>query len=80
MVTDHVQTHGFSLTGPFETAKRQNKLNRLLSFADDGWAGYERDANGDLTIDEASFPSGIRGLADYIHSKGLKFGIYSSAG
>ncbi|GAQ81181.1 alpha-galactosidase [Klebsormidium nitens] len=47
---------------------------------DDGWAGWERDANGDLTVDEASFPSGIRSLADYIHSKGLKFGIYSSAG
>jgi alpha-galactosidase len=31
-------------------------------------------------VDTKRFPSGIKALADYIHSKGLKFGIYSSAG
>jgi alpha-galactosidase len=30
--------------------------------------------------DESKFPSGIKNLADYIHSKGLKFGLYSDAG
>jgi alpha-galactosidase len=39
-----------------------------------------RDANGNLVPDPARFPSGIKALADYIHARGLKFGIYTSAG
>ncbi|WP_266172061.1 glycoside hydrolase family 27 protein [Dyella subtropica] len=46
---------------------------------DDCWHG-ERDANGDIQADAKRFPSGIKALADYIHAKGLKFGIYSDAG
>ena len=46
---------------------------------DDCWHGA-RDANGFITEDKARFPSGIKALADYVHSKGLKFGIYSDAG
>ncbi len=46
---------------------------------DDCWHG-ERDELGFITADPARFPSGIKALADYIHSKGLKFGIYSDAG
>lgn len=46
---------------------------------DDCWHG-PRDADGFITADPAKFPSGIKALADYIHSKGLKFGIYSDAG
>ena len=46
---------------------------------DDCWHG-ERDANGDIQADPQRFPSGIKALADYIHAKGLKFGIYSDAG
>jgi alpha-galactosidase len=46
---------------------------------DDCWHG-PRDENGVITADPAKFPSGIKALADYIHSKGLKFGIYSDAG
>lgn len=46
---------------------------------DDCWHG-PRDANGFITADPQKFPSGIRALADYIHSRGLKFGIYSDAG
>ncbi|KAF3335643.1 Alpha-galactosidase 1 [Carex littledalei] len=38
------------------------------------------EKNGYLRGNESTFPSGIKALADYIHSKGLKFGIYSSAG
>jgi alpha-galactosidase len=44
---------------------------------DDGWEG-ERDASGILQPNE-KFPD-MKALADYIHSKGLKFGIYSSPG
>ena len=46
---------------------------------DDCWQG-PRDAAGALTADPKSFPSGIKALADYVHSKGLKFGIYADAG
>jgi alpha-galactosidase len=46
---------------------------------DDCWAG-PRDSNGFITADTQRFPSGIKALADYIHSRGLKFGIYSDAG
>ena len=46
---------------------------------DDCWHG-ERDAHGDIQADPQRFPSGIKALADYVHAKGLKFGIYSDAG
>ncbi len=47
---------------------------------DDGWMAKERDANGNLVADPVKFPSGMKALADYIHSKGLKFGLYNCAG
>ena len=46
---------------------------------DDGWHG-ERDEQGFVHEDLAKFPSGMKALADYLHSKGLKLGIYSDAG
>jgi alpha-galactosidase len=46
---------------------------------DDYWHGG-RDANGILYPDPRKFPQGIKPLADYVHSKGLKLGIYSDAG
>ncbi|MES1158290.1 MAG: glycoside hydrolase family 27 protein [Terricaulis silvestris] len=46
---------------------------------DDCWQGA-RDAHGDIQPDAQRFPSGMKALGDYIHSKGLKFGIYSDAG
>ena len=46
---------------------------------DDCWHG-KRDSLGFIHPDPERFPSGIKALADYIHSKGLKFGIYSDAG
>ncbi|MEV0372711.1 NPCBM/NEW2 domain-containing protein [Streptomyces sp. NPDC050636] len=47
---------------------------------DDCWALPERDGNGKLVPDPQRFPNGIKSVADYVHSKGLKFGIYTSAG
>lgn len=47
---------------------------------DDCWQASVRDANGRVQVDSERFPSGLKALSDYIHSKGLKFGIYSSAG
>ena len=46
---------------------------------DDCWQG-ERDSQGFIQPDPARFPSGMKALADYVHSKGLKLGIYSDAG
>ena len=46
---------------------------------DDCWQ-VSRDSLGNIQADPKKFPSGIKALADYIHSKGLKFGIYSDAG
>jgi len=46
---------------------------------DDCWQ-VSRDAAANIVADAKTFPSGIKALADYVHSKGLKFGIYSDAG
>jgi alpha-galactosidase len=46
---------------------------------DDCWQ-VSRDASANIVVDPKSFPNGIKALADYVHSKGLKFGIYSDAG
>jgi alpha-galactosidase len=46
---------------------------------DDCWQ-VARDAEGNIVADKDRFPSGIKALADYVHSKGLKFGLYSDAG
>ena len=47
---------------------------------DDCWSSKSRASNGSLIADPEKFPSGLFYLADYIHSKGLKFGIYGDAG
>ncbi|MEK3686028.1 glycoside hydrolase family 27 protein [Paenibacillus sp. FSL R10-2736] len=47
---------------------------------DDCWSLKERDKDGKLVADPVKFPSGMKALADYIHSKGLKFGMYSCVG
>lgn len=47
---------------------------------DDCWLAPERDSEGRLQPDPERFPHGIKALADYIHGKGLKFGIYEDFG
>ena len=48
---------------------------------DDGWMVKDhRDKNGDLVPDPVKFPHGMKALIDYVHSKGLKFGLYNCAG
>ena len=48
---------------------------------DDYWQAHQRDpASGMLQYNETTFPQGMLALSDYIHSKGLLFGIYSSSG
>ncbi|WCJ20059.1 Alpha-galactosidase [Euphorbia peplus] len=47
---------------------------------DDCWSNVTRDTKDELSPDPKTFPSGIKVLADYVHEKGLKLGIYSDAG
>ncbi|XP_050416483.1 alpha-N-acetylgalactosaminidase [Patella vulgata] len=47
---------------------------------DDCWPLIDRDAKGFLVADPKRFPSGMKALADYVHSKGLKLGIYGDFG
>jgi alpha-galactosidase len=46
---------------------------------DDCWQ-VKRDKTGKIVDDPERFPAGMKALADYVHSKGLKFGLYSDAG
>src|SRR3954467_8212068 len=43
---------------------------------DDCWMNPNRDSAGNLQGDPSRFPSGMKALGDYLHSRGLKFGIY----
>jgi alpha-galactosidase len=47
---------------------------------DDCWAEPDRDREGNLVVNRQRFPDGLKKLADYIHARGLKFGLYTSAG
>lgn len=47
---------------------------------DDTWSAMERDKDGNLQAHPDKFPSGMKALGDFLHSKGFKFGIYNCAG
>jgi len=47
---------------------------------DDCWSNMTRADDGSLQADNIRFPSGIRALADYVHARGLKLGIYTDIG
>ena len=47
---------------------------------DDAWMANKRDTNGRLVADPKKFPSGMKAIGDYIHRKGLKYGIYQDRG
>ena len=56
-----------------------DKLGYQYVILDDGCYGAER-VDGRLTSDKEKFPSGFAALSDYIHEKGLKFGMYNDVG
>ncbi|XP_053327856.1 alpha-N-acetylgalactosaminidase [Spea bombifrons] len=56
------------------------ELGYVYLSIDDCWSLKQRDSQGRLQPDPDRFPSGIKALADYVHSKGLKLGIYSDMG
>ena len=69
----------------FDTADKMvetglSELGYEYLVIDDCWSLRERDENGRLVADPKKFPHGMKAVADYIHSKGLKFGMYSCAG
>ncbi|MFC4535414.1 glycoside hydrolase family 27 protein [Sphaerisporangium dianthi] len=45
---------------------------------DDCWMNSTRDSSGNLQANSSRFPSGMKALGDYLHGKGLKFGIYQA--
>ena len=47
---------------------------------DDCWSEMKRDENNRLVPSKEKFPNGMKAVADYVHSKGLKFGMYSCCG
>jgi alpha-galactosidase len=55
-------------------------ISNGCEMADDCWGEENRDLGGNLRAKHSTFPSGIKALADYVHAKGLKLGIYSDAG
>ncbi len=55
-------------------------LGYVYLVIDDCWSLKKRDKDGKLVPDPKKFPNGMKAVADYVHSKGLKFGMYSCAG
>jgi len=82
----------FGLGGAFSEESVKEVADALVSrglakagydivWLDGGWQDPEpRTAAGDLQADRTRFPNGLKPLVDYIHSKGLKAGIYTDAG
>ena len=69
----------------FETADKmvsEGLLERGYEYLviDDCWSLKERNEKGCLVADPEKFPHGMKAVADYVHSRGLKFGMYSCAG
>ena len=57
-----------------------DKLGYTYVNVDDCWLTDKRDDNGHVIVDSERFPDGMKAVGDYIHSRGLKYGIYNSAG
>ena len=57
-----------------------DKLGYKYVNVDDCWLTRERDFRGKVIVDPERFPDGMKAVGDYIHNKGLKYGIYNSAG
>ncbi len=56
------------------------ELGYVYLVLDDGWMAKDRDAQGRLVADPRKFPDGMKAIGDYLHERGLKFGIYEDRG
>jgi alpha-galactosidase len=61
-------------------ASGMQKAGYRTLVVDDAWEAMERDSQGNLVPDPIRFPSGMKALGDYLHSKGFQFGIHNCAG
>lgn len=61
-----------------DTGLRDCGYNYLV--IDDCWSEKQRNEKRELVPSKEKFPNGMRAVADYVHSKGLKFGMYSCVG
>lgn len=89
---EHICMQGHSWIGRFVAASASLiKVGRCAALSWQKEAGYDyvviddcwqigRDAARNIVADPERFPSGIKALADYVHRKGLKFGLYTDAG
>ena len=57
-----------------------DKFGYLYLTVDDYWNTPDRDVDGNMIVNTTRFPDGMRRLGDYLHDRGLKYGIYSDAG
>ena len=81
----------YGLGDSFDQATIQSVADTMVSrglrsagyryvWIDGGWWKGTRDASGNITVDAARWPEGMKAVADYIHAKGLLAGIYTDAG
>ena len=75
----HVDEQLIEATADAMVASGMRDAGYQYVIIDDCWQ-VSRDADGNIVADPAAFPHGMKALADYVHAKGLKFGIYTDAG
>ncbi|XP_044737417.1 alpha-N-acetylgalactosaminidase [Chrysoperla carnea] len=77
---DCVSEQLFKKAADLIVSEGYDQLGYEYIIVDDCWLNKTRDENGRLQPDKDRFPSGMKALADYIHGKGLKFGLYEDFG
>jgi len=81
----------YGLGDSFDQATIQSVADAIVSrglraagyryvWIDGGWWRGTRDASGNITVDAARWPGGMKAVADYINAKGVLAGIYTDAG
>ena len=67
-------------SAPIDGGESMKDLGYEYLTLDDCWSAKTRDANGQLQPEAGKYPEGIKDTIDYVHSKGLKFGLYTCVG
>jgi alpha-galactosidase len=75
-----IDEHLIETTADAMNASGMRDAGYIYVNLDDGWSARSRDSSGNLAPDPLRFPHGMRALADYLHQRGFKFGIYNCAG